>query len=85
MIETGDVVLHEPSGEEWLVAFVEDGRLSWLGWTEGTANVADCKLVKKGTQEYRDIWQRDMLRLPDSDIRGRWARNHVTPNVKVSG
>jgi len=81
MIETGDVVLHEPSGEEWLVAFVEDGSLSWLGWPEGTANVADCKLLKKGTQEDRDMWQRDMLRLPDSDIRGRWARNHVTPNV----
>jgi len=28
-IDTGDYVLHKPSGETWLVAFVKDEKLWW--------------------------------------------------------
>lgn len=53
IIDTGDTVKHRPSGETWTVACVEGNRLSWCGWPEGTAAVADCELVEKATTEER--------------------------------
>lgn len=46
-IDTGDVVFHRPTGEEWLVAVVEGERLYWCGWPPGYASLADCELRKK--------------------------------------
>jgi len=76
-IDTGDIVHHSPSGEDWVVAFVEGDMLSPLGWPETIAKVSDCTLIKKATPEDRIMWQKDLLKLPASDIRGSWARNHV--------
>lgn len=50
-IDTGDTVLHGPTGERWVVACVQGDRLSWCGWPEGTANLADCVLVEKASPE----------------------------------
>ena len=33
-IDTADHVKHGPSGETWVVAYVEDDRLAWCGWPE---------------------------------------------------
>ncbi len=52
-IDTGDVVKHRPTGEEWIVAYVDGPHLSWLGWPPGLALVADCRLVKKATAAER--------------------------------
>ena len=76
-IDTGDTVHHEPTGENWIVAFVDGDVLSPLGWPETVAKLADCTLLKKATPEDRAMWQKDLLRLPTSYIRGRWARDHV--------
>ena len=50
-IRTGDTVLHRPSGETWLVAYVDGDRLAWCGWPEGEARLEDCELVKSCTDE----------------------------------
>lgn len=46
-IDTGDVVYHRPTREEWVVAIVEGDRLYWCGWPPGSANLSDCELRKK--------------------------------------
>lgn len=42
----GDHVLHRPSGETWLVAYVDGDYMAWCGWPEGEAKAADCEIVK---------------------------------------
>ena len=34
-IDTGDTVKHGPTGETWVVAYVQGDRLAWCGWPEG--------------------------------------------------
>lgn len=60
MIDTGDSVKHGPTGETWVVAFVENDRLAWCGWPEGFADLADCTLVRKATPEQRVKLLREM-------------------------
>lgn len=52
-IDTADHVLHRPSGETWLVAYVRGDRLSACGWPDTMAAIADCDLVKKASQAER--------------------------------
>lgn len=42
----GDHVLHLPTGEMWLVAYVDGDDLAWCGWPDGLARTSDCLLVK---------------------------------------
>lgn len=44
----GDTVKHGPSDETWEVAYAdyERGKMSWAGWPEGMADIADCTLVE---------------------------------------
>lgn len=53
-IDTGDLVKHGPTGEEWTVAYVRGDRLSWCGWPEGEAALSDCTLVRKATRSQRE-------------------------------
>ena len=76
-IDTGDTIHHGPTDEDWIVAFVDGDTLSPLGWPETVAKLADCTLLKKATPEDRVMWQKDLLRLSTSDVRGRWAREHL--------
>lgn len=43
----GDHVLHHPTGETWVVAYVDGDYLAWCGWPEGEANLSDCTIVKR--------------------------------------
>lgn len=55
MIDVGDYVHHGPSNEDWVVAAVDGDRLYWCGWPfGGSAELADCTLIKKETDEARD-------------------------------
>lgn len=74
-IDTGDVVLHRPTGEKWLVACVQGDRLSWCGWPEGTANVADCDLIEKATSEKRRKLLDELAASSSDGHRQRYARN----------
>ncbi len=61
-IDTGDHVEHAPSGETWVVAFVDGDHLYWCGWPEGRAQLSDCKLVKKATAAERHNLLIDMAK-----------------------
>ena len=52
-MRTGDVVFHEPSGEEWLVAWADhdSGYMAPCGWPTCQAKISDCRLVKVGADE----------------------------------
>lgn len=77
-IDTADVVLHQPTGEEWVVACVEGNRLMWVGWPEGWANLSDCILIRKATREKYIWWLREMARMTNKDDRrGRYARRKL--------
>lgn len=49
----GDTVRHNPSDEEWVVAYADydRGDLAWSGWPDGYAKVVDCALVDACTDE----------------------------------
>ena len=56
-IDVGDYVYHAPSGEEWVVALVSGDRLYWCGYPfGGSAELSDCILVDKATEERRNYW-----------------------------
>lgn len=73
-IDTGDHVLHRPTGETWVVACVQGEHLSWCGYPEGRAALSDCDLVRKAGPEERRNLLADMARMDGSDHRGRYAR-----------
>lgn len=73
VIGTGDVVRHLPTGETWIVACVSNGKLSWCGWPEGMADLADCVLVEKATPEQRATLLVDLAAMSGSDHRKSFA------------
>lgn len=64
LFRTGDTVLHGPTGETWVVAYANPvtGRLAWLGWPNGEAQIQDCTLVQAATDEEHQRWLWDMRR-----------------------
>ena len=66
MIDTGDVVFHKPTGEKWLVAYVNNNRLYWCGWPPGCADLQDCELVKKATPKYKEKIVSEILSMTTS-------------------
>ena len=73
-IDTADHVKHLPTGETWVVACVHGDRLSWCGWPEGMADLADCRLVKKATPDERDKLLRELAAMRADDHRKRHAK-----------
>jgi hypothetical protein len=55
-VRTGDIVLHAPSGEEWLVAWAdpETGYMAPCGWPTCQARIEDCRLIKAATDDEAD-------------------------------
>jgi len=72
-MRTGDTVLHKPTGERWVVAFVDGPRLSWVGWPPGYAKTSDCELVKECGDDESNALLKRLAEMKD-DARGRWAR-----------
>lgn len=83
-IDTGDHVHHGPSGEDWVVAYVQGDYLAWCGWPEGEARVADCTLIRKATPEFRQQILKDLAALTDNDARKRYAVNRLAEMEKAS-
>lgn len=54
----GDHVHHGPTGEDWVVAYVDGEHLGWCGWPAGEAKVADCTLTKACSDEKHLEWLR---------------------------
>lgn len=72
-MRTGDYVLHKPSGETWVVAYVNGDDLAWCGWPHGLARTSDCELVKQCTDEEHDKLLVEMSKI-SGDSRGSYAR-----------
>lgn len=74
-MRTGDAVLHRPSGEIWVVAYVDGEYMSWCGWPPGEAKVADCTVTREcSDKEHRD-WLTQIFKSFDyDDKRGRMAK-----------
>lgn len=51
VFRAGDIVHHEPTGEDWVVAYCEGEDLAWCGWPDGLAKANDCWLKKSCTDE----------------------------------
>lgn len=74
-IDTGDTVYHKPSRETWRVACVRGDRLSWCGWPEGQANLADCELVQKAAPGEKEKLLQTLADMNNQDDhRCRFAR-----------
>lgn len=75
-MDTGDVVLHKPTGEKWVVAYITtSGRhLVCCGWPESIAELADCDLVKSATPEQRFALLEQMASMTGCDSRKSYAK-----------
>ncbi len=50
IISAGDIVLHKPSGETWVVCGINDDRIIPCGYPfPSVAELSDCTLTDKGT------------------------------------
>lgn len=78
-IDTGDHVLHGPTGETWVVAYVRGDQLAWFGWPDGEAALSDCTLVKKASADERLCWLKDMA--ASGGLRGQYARQRLTDDL----
>lgn len=76
VIKPGDTVYHKPTGERWVVSFVQDGRLSWIGWPEGYADLSDCVLIESCSfEESFNIIRYLAEHGKDGDGRTRYAKS----------
>ena len=73
-IDTADLVLHGPSGEKWVVAYVQNGYLAWCGWPQGEAKLSDCTLIEAANDEQRVKLLKEMADMQNDDPRRRYAR-----------
>lgn len=73
-IKTGDVVLHRPSGERWLVAYAENGYVCACGWPETLAKESDCELVDSASEENRIRLLHEIANKQGNDTRRSYAR-----------
>lgn len=73
-IKTGDIVLHKPSGERWLVAYAENGYVCACGWPETLARESDCQLLERASEEKRIGLLHEIANKPGMDSRREYAR-----------
>jgi hypothetical protein len=82
-VDTGDVVLHKPTGERWVTAYVSGENLCCLGWPESFANVSDCTLIKEATPEERLLILKRMADMSSDDARKRYAIHRLSTAEQV--
>jgi hypothetical protein len=75
-MRTGDYVKHGPTGETWVVAYVDGPDLAWSGWPEGVARVADCTLVKACSDEEHEAHLREWADKPHRRDSGGTDHRH---------
>ena len=76
-IDTGDVVTHGPTGEDWVIAYVRDGRVAWCGWPEGEASLEHCTLKEQCDDSYRMKLLQDLATIDSDDARRRYAKHRL--------
>lgn len=83
MIRTGDVVLHRPSGEQWLVAYAEDGYVCCCGWPESLARIEDCERVQACSDEENEKLLREIASKPGADSRRSYAVRELERRMRL--
>lgn len=79
MIDVGDYVHHGPSNEYWIVAAVDGDRLYWCGWPfGGSAELADCTLLEKATDEDRNKLIKELAEHTTSERPIVMAKQRIT-------
>ena len=82
MIDVCDVVHHEPSGENWVVACVDGDRLYWVGYPYGgSAALSDCQLVTKASDKDRQSLLEKLAELTGFDVPTLRARARLIQAV----
>lgn len=69
----GDTVLHHPTGEHWLVAYVDGDRLAWCGWPEGEGRLSDCSILERCSDAEHVTLLREVAGIGPDDRRARMA------------
>jgi hypothetical protein len=81
VFRAGDIVHHEPTGEDWVVAYVDGDHLAWCGWPSGEAKAADCWLKKScSDEEHRDL----LLKLAQSGGKRASMAQHTLESLSVA-
>lgn len=76
-IDTADHVKHLPTGEFWLVAYVEGDRLCACGWPCTLADLSDCELIQKAAPGEKEALLRSMADMGFSDPRRFYAQRKI--------
>jgi len=76
-MDTGDTILHGPTGETWIVAFANDREVCCVGWPCSLAKRSDCTLVRAAPASERDKLLRDMANMNGADIRRSYAKDRL--------
>lgn len=76
-MKTGDHVFHKPSGETWVVAYVDGDELAPCGWPLSFARTSDCTLVRCVTDEESLALLKHMAGISGDDPRWRYARREI--------
>jgi hypothetical protein len=74
-MRTGDTVFHKPTGETWLVAYVEDdGRyLAACGWPFALVPVDQCELRARASDKERHSLLLELAGMSGDDMRKSYA------------
>ena len=75
-IKPGDRVFHKPSGETWIVAYIDPTRaiLLWCGWPPGWVKLSDCELIESASEEARYDRINKFVLIRRSAIPQEWSR-----------
>lgn len=77
-MRTGDVILHRPTGETWVVAYVDEarGEVTPCGWPFCWARLEDCDMKERASDEESEKLLQELAAMPGSehDYRRTWAR-----------
>jgi len=82
-IDTGDIVTHGDSGEEWMVAYVQGAVISFCGWPDTLEKLADFTLVEKATTKRRSNVLERMAE--STGHRADYARSRITSDLQSAG
>jgi len=70
MPRCGDAVFHVYSGETWEVAYAEGEHLTCAGWPETRADLADCVVTRRATDEYHQKRVQEWIKGSGTSDRG---------------
>ena len=79
LLRAADIVRHDPSGEDWVLAVDEEnGRVQPCRWPPTIADAKDCTLSTPATDEQRLVMLADWTDEHERDLRTHTARRQIS-------